>query len=282
MKILKLITFMASFLVIQACNSNKPIHNNMRLYVLDCGEITVKDISLFSPGVDVGQSKKLTNSCYLITHPQGNFIWDTGLNDELVKMTSGIEVAEGMFHLKVTRTLESQLAEIGLSPNDINYVALSHFHFDHTGNMNLFSKAKFLVQEEELKIAFSENAREMHFDPETYQLINKDKFVGLVGDHDVFNDGKLRIVSSPGHTPGHQSLLINLVESGAILLSGDLFHFTKNRVNKRVPALNFDKMMTLQSIENVEGLLNNVQGQIWIQHDYEAISALKHLPEYYQ
>jgi len=254
----------------------------MKLYVLDCGTITVKDISLFSPGVDVGKSKKLANSCYLIKHPNGNFLWDTGLSDTLVTESAGVTVAEGMFHLRVKRTLQSQLADIDLTPADIDYVALSHFHFDHTGNMNLFSKAKFLVQQHEIDVAFSNKAREMFFEPNSYNLIKKTQIVALSGDNDVFKDGKLVMLATPGHTPGHQSLLINLIESGPVLLSGDLYHFDKNRKYRRVPALNFDKAMTSKSMETIEKLVNDNNGQIWIQHDYPTFRGLKHSPEYYQ
>ena len=282
MKIIKLISLIAGLLVTQACSTTDTLKDEMKLYVLDCGTIRVKDISLFSPGVDVGKSKTLANSCYLIKHTQGVFLWDTGLNDELVKTSAGISVAEGMFHLQVKHTLQSQLANIGLSPKDIDYVALSHFHFDHTGNMNLFSNAKFLVQQQELDVAFSDEAKAMHFEPNHYRLIKKEQFVGLSGDFDVFKDGKLVVLSSPGHTPGHQSLLVNLAEKGPILLSGDLYHFDKNRKHSRVPALNVDKPRTLQSMETIESLLEDIDGELWIQHDPVTFSRLKHSPKYYK
>jgi glyoxylase-like metal-dependent hydrolase (beta-lactamase superfamily II) len=209
-KLLKLFTVSVSLLILQACNSTKPLNEEMKLYVLDCGTITVKDISLFSPGVDVGKSKKLSNSCYLIKHPQGNFLWDTGLNDELVAMEHGLTVVDGMFTLEVKNPLVAQLKEIGLTPTDIDYMALSHLHFDHTGNMNLFSNADILLQNRELSVAFSDKAKELHFDPSTYSALDKSKFVGLDGRYDVFNDGKVVLIPAPGHSPGHQTLLVNL------------------------------------------------------------------------
>jgi len=286
MKLARLFSIVLSLVVIQACsnvksNNNEPKDDGMKLYVLDCGTINVKDISLFSPGIDKGKKKKLANSCYLIKHPQGNFLWDTGLNDSLVKESDGLTIANGMFHLQVHRTLVSQLHEIGLTPADIDYVALSHFHFDHTGNMNLFSKATFLAQQHELAAAFSNKAREMYFEPDSYNLIKKEQFVSLSGDYDVFKDGKLVILSSPGHTPGHQSLQINLAAFGAVVLSGDLYHFDKNRKHKRVPAVNFDKAMSLMSMDVIENVLKDINGELWIQHDLPTYKQLKHSPEFY-
>lgn len=282
MKIVKLVSFVVSALIIQSCANIKSTNEEMKLFVLDCGKVTVKDISLFSPGVDEGKSKKLANTCYLIKHPKGNFLWETGLNDTLVKESTGISVAGGMFHLQVKSTLQSQLADIDLTPADIDYVALSHFHFDHTGNMNLFSQAKFLVQKDELDVAFSNKAKEMHFDPSSYNKINKTQFIALSGDHDVFKDGKLMILSSPGHTPGHQSLIVNLKETGPVLLSGDLYHFQKNREHRRVPSLNFDEAMTKSAMENIENMISNINGQLWIQHDLATFSRLKKSPNYFK
>jgi len=282
MKILKLVFLAISALLLHACSNTKPSNDEVKLYVLDCGTIIVKDISLFSPGVDKGISKKLANACYLIKHPQGNFLWETGLSDTLVNESEGIYVAEGMFHLKKKHTLRSQLANIGLTPTDIDYVALSHFHFDHTGNMNMFSKATFLVQQNELDIAYSDKARAMYFEPSSYDQIKKAQYVGLSGDYDVFKDGRLKIYFSPGHTPGHQSLLVNLRKTGPVLLSGDLYHFGKNRKHRRVPTLNFDKNSTMRSMKNIENIIEGVNGQLWIQHDFDTFSNVVLSPNYYR
>ncbi len=282
MKIIKLVSLAVSILFIQACSNTALTSDEMKLYVLDCGTITVKDVSLFSPGIDEGKSKKLANSCYLIKHPQGNFLWETGLSDTLVKETTGVYVAEGMFHLQVKSTLQTQLADIGLRLTDIDYVALSHFHFDHTGNMNLFTNARFLVQQAELDVAFSNKARAMYFEPDSYKQIKNDQYIGLSGDSDVFNDGKLVIISSPGHTPGHQSLMVNLKETGPVLLSGDLYHFTQNREHKRVPVLNFDKAMTKSSMDKIENALHKSNGQLWIQHDFATFARLRASADYFK
>jgi glyoxylase-like metal-dependent hydrolase (beta-lactamase superfamily II) len=260
-------------------NNNTPA---TKLYVFDCGEITVKDISLFSPGVDKGVTKRLTNSCYLIQHPRGNFVWDAGLSDELFNLKNGVKVGNGMFHLKVKKTLESQLKEIGLTYEDIDYIALSHFHFDHTGNLNKFKNAKVLIQQEEFKAAFSKDAKKYHFDPATYSNLKKENFIPINGRQDIFGDNKIVILPAKGHTPGHQVLLVNLEDEGPVILSGDLFHFTKNRTHKRVPALNYDRRMSIQAIDEIEEVIVKKKAQMWIGHDLEQNQKINHSPKYYR
>lgn len=252
------------------------------MHVLDCGVITVKDISLFSPGVDQGKSKQLANACYFIQHPKGNFLWDTGLDDNLLSQASGVSIADGMFHLQVNNGLEQQLNAIGFSVTDMDYVALSHFHFDHTGNINLFKNAKFLVQKNELQVAFSDQAEAMYFNPSSYNQIKKDQFYALSGDHDVFGDDTVKIISAAGHTPGHQLLLIKLKEYGSVLLSGDLYHFEKNRTHQRIPTVNFDKVESEKSMTMIESLLKNENAELWIQHDMENFNKTRKLAPFYK
>jgi len=269
-------------LFLSSCSNLKDENTSLKLYVFDCGEITVKDISLFSPGVDVGKSKTLANTCYLIMHPQGNLLWETGLNDGLVAMKNGKEIADGMFHLRVNKTLSSQLLKLGLQPKDIDYVALSHLHFDHTGNTNLFTNAKVLIQQQELDLAYTKEGAKLYFDASSYSEIERGNFTGLVGETDVFNDGSVIIYPAQGHTPGHQTLLVNLAETGSVMLSGDLFHFTKNRLHKRIPALNFNKADSLSSIEHIEQIVKDNGVKLWIQHDPETFKSMKLSPEFYQ
>ncbi|NQZ80890.1 MAG: N-acyl homoserine lactonase family protein [Colwellia sp.] len=281
-KLIKVTVTLISVLLLSNCSSAVKESPALKLYVFDCGEITVKDISLFSPGVDIGKSKTLANACYLIMHPKGNLLWETGLSDRLVTMKKGKKIADGMFHLQVNHTLSSQLNNLGLQAKDIDYVALSHLHFDHTGNTNLFVNAKVLIQQQELDLAFTKEGEKLYFDASTYNEIDKSNFIGLDGKKDIFNDGSVVIYPAGGHTPGHQTLLVNLAGTGSVMLSGDLFHFTKNRLHKRIPALNFNKADSLSSIDNIEQTLIDVDAKLWIQHDLETFKSMKLSPEYYQ
>jgi len=273
------IIFLVS-LILFGCAGINESKNNLKLYVFECGKITVSDISLFSPGVDKGVTKTLTNSCYLIKHDLGTLIWDTGLPDALAKKKGGL--TNGPFHLEKKTTLLSQLQEIGVEPSSVDYVAFSHFHFDHTGNANLFSNSKLIIQKVEHKAAFGKMAKKMRFSPDSYNKLNKFQAITVDGDYDVFNDGQVIIKSAPGHTIGHQVLFINLKETGPVVLSGDLYHFTKNRINRGVPSFNYNKKQTLLTMDRIEGFVKNTGSEFWIQHDLEFNKTIKHSPKYYE
>jgi glyoxylase-like metal-dependent hydrolase (beta-lactamase superfamily II) len=272
---MKSLVTIAAALLLTAC-SEKP---ELTLQVFECGEITVHDISLFSPGVDVGKTKDLVDSCYLIQHPKGNMIWDTGITDAVGK--KGVEVFGGKLTLKVMKPLADQLAAINLDPTSVRYLGISHFHGDHTGNANLFSNASLFIQQDEYNAAFGETPEKFGFNTASYNKIDKPKIEILTGDHDVFGDGTVIIKPAPGHTPGHQMLLVNLKNEGPIMLSGDLYHFTKNRDHKRVPSFNFDKDQTLETMETIEAFIKESGAQFWIQHDKEQNANIKRSPAVY-
>lgn len=278
MKLTHLALTALTALALSGCaKSDKP---NLTLHVFECGHVEVSDISIFSPGVDEGVTKHLTNSCYLIQHEKGKLIWDTGLPDAMAGNPG--EAFGGKLKLTVTNPLSKQLAEINVNPADIDYLGLSHFHGDHTGNANLFKNAALLIQQAEYDAAFGENPAQFGFNPASYDQINKEKINILDGDYDVFGDGSVVIKTAPGHTPGHQVLFVNLAETGPVVLSGDLYHFKKNREHKRVPSFNFDKEQTLAAMDVIEQFVDAEGAQFWIQHDLEQNQTIKHSPEFYQ
>ncbi|MEH6346842.1 MAG: N-acyl homoserine lactonase family protein [Bermanella sp.] len=275
----KISTLSISALLLSACAS-QPETTPITLHIFDCGEIEVRDVSLFSPGVDEGITKQMVDSCYLIQHPKGSLIWDTGLSDAIGP--NGIEKWKGAFFMSVPKTFASQLSEIGIDPKQVDYLAMSHFHSDHVGNANLFSNAKLVIQKEEHDAAFSENADKFGFDASLYEQVNREKIDVIEGDKDLFGDGSVVIKRAIGHTPGHQVLFVNLAQTGPVVLSGDLYHFTKNRTHKRVPSFNFNKEQTLSAMNEIENFVKDKKAQLWIQHDKEQNQTLKHSPEYYQ
>jgi glyoxylase-like metal-dependent hydrolase (beta-lactamase superfamily II) len=167
--------------------------------------------------------------------------------------------------------LAAQLDALGVKPTDIKYVAVSHTHPDHIGNVELFPQSMLLVQKAEYEWPSPLGPRFKAEHPVTK----------LEGDHDVFGDGSVMIISTPGHTPGHQSLLVKLPRTGAVLLSGDAVHFTDNWDNRRVPSQNFDKDKTLASLQRMADVMEKEKAQLWINHDKPQSDKQKHAPEFY-
>jgi N-acyl homoserine lactone hydrolase len=104
--------------------------------------------------------------------------------------------------------------------------------------------------------------------------------VKLRGDHDVFGDGSVVILSTPGHTPGHQSLLVRLPKRGPVVLSGDLVHFQSNWDNRRVPSFNFDQAQSRQSLDKIAAVLAAEHAELWINHDSTQSAGIAHAPDY--
>lgn len=251
-----------------------------RLYVLNCGEARVDDISVWSPGVDVGQARTFSNNCYLIRHGQDWLLWDTGVPDEWARSSDGVAGSPGVRGF-VHRTLASQLAEIGVAPDDVTILAVSHAHFDHVGNVRMFKKARWLVQKVEYDAMLGPDARRFRFMPDFYGTLRENPVTKLDGDHDVFGDGSVRILSTPGHTPGHQSLLVRLPKHGPVILSGDVAHFTANMAFRRVPTFNVDKDSSRQSMDRIDQIARAEGARLWINHDLEQSRTIAYAPKWF-
>ena len=164
-----------------------------RLYILNCGEGLAGDISRWSPGVNVGQSMPFVDNCYLLKHAQGWLLWDTGVSDAIAAMPDGQKPTDPKAtHWYRPQTLTSQLEALGVQPADITFVAVSHTHGDHIGNVELFPQAMLLVQQAEYDWPGANNAP--RFNP-------AHPVTTLDGDKDVFGDGSVTILSTPGTPP---------------------------------------------------------------------------------
>jgi N-acyl homoserine lactone hydrolase len=244
-----------------------------KLYVLNCGEGVAGDISRWSPGVNEGKSMDFVDNCYLIKHSQGWFLWDTGIPDAVAAMPNGLAPADPKavtWHRP--KTLAAQLDQLGVKPSDIKAMAISHTHPDHIGNVEMFPTAMLYVQKDEYEWPGANSAP--RFKPEH-------PVTELAGDRDIFGDGSLTILSTPGHTPGHQSLLVKLPHTGPVVLSGDAVHFKSNWENRGVPVNNFSKDLTLASMQKLSDTLAKEKAQLWINHDKAQRDSLKMSPEFY-
>ena len=251
---------------------------DVRLYTLDCGRIDFKDMAVFSDtGEHDGEPGIMPVTCFLIRHGGDWMLWDAGLGDEIAASPGGRDMAG--LHFRVPRTLASQLVELKLRPDDVRYVALSHLHADHTGNAALFPHATFLVSP--LDLAWAAGSREGVL-PDRVEAIRRSQVEAVAGDRDIFGDGSVRMVSTPGHTPGHHSLLVRLPLSGAVLLVGDVAHFQLNYDRDLVPIGNVSRADTLASIRRVKGLAATYHARVVIQHAADVLDQMPRFPAYLQ
>ena len=216
---------------------------------------------------------------YMIVHPRGTLIWDTGVvPDSLVGTDARGANRAGK------RTLKDQMAEIGYAPKDINFLGLSHYHFDHTGNANEFKDATWLVRKEERDAMFAETQRPGVSVLNQYNLLKDSKTVLLdQEEYDVFGDGTVIVKAAVGHTPGHQVLVVKLAQFGPVVLAGDLYHYREEReLRDRTPTFEFNSEQTIASRNKIEAYTKKIGAQLWIEHDLTLATSLKKSPEYYE
>jgi N-acyl homoserine lactone hydrolase len=276
------LVFAALSLGLAAGAAAAPRSSQLRLYVMDCGTISAMDPALFGlKASEVNREVVFVTPCYLIVHPKGTLIWDVGQVPDQDIPDDGTEVVQQGI-LKAKRRLAPQLAAIGYQPKDITYIAMSHYHADHTANANMFAHATWIVQQAEYDIMFSSAQVGIRM-PDTYKDLKAAKRITLNNaDYDVFGDGRVIVKTAPGHTPGHQMLFLKLKKFGPLLLAGDLYHLPEERTLDRVPTFDFDGGMTRATREKTELFLKQTGATLWIQHDPPTYATLKKAPQYYE
>ncbi|MET0285279.1 MAG: N-acyl homoserine lactonase family protein [Polyangiales bacterium] len=252
---------------------------SVQLYALDGGTIEMADLGMFSDtGEYDGKAGKLPAPSFLIRHPKGDLVWDAGLGDTLASRGTVKTPIPGI-SFSVTKTVVSQLAELGLAPKDVEYVAFSPLHGDHTGNAGLLTNAIWLVGARELSWARGKPTP-AGVDAKNLQALKPGKLQASDYDVDVFGDGSVRILRTPGHTPDHRVLMLKLAHAGTVLLSGDLYHIKESVAARRVPAVNQSRADTLASFERVSKLLERSKGRLVVQHSQEDFNALPKFPSF--
>ena len=216
---------------------------------------------------------------YVFDFSQDKLLWDVGQVPDADIPDDGTEVAHGI--LKATRRLSTQLAALGYQTRDIGFLAMSHYHADHTANANRYAGSTWIVQQAEYDAMFS-TAQLGIRTPESYKDLQGARRITLNGgDHDVFGDGTVVIKSAPGHTPGHQMLFLKLRHFGPLLLMGDLYHLPEERSLDRVPTFDFDAAVTRATRKQVEAFVHKARAKAWIQHDPATYGPLKKAPAFY-
>jgi glyoxylase-like metal-dependent hydrolase (beta-lactamase superfamily II) len=260
----------------------------IRLYVIDCGTLHIADMGRFNLKKEEVATTDLSVACFLIVHPKGALIWDTGAVPDAAWRHTGGPVTQHIVlpdsqqrDLTMVKPLKAQLAELGYSPSDVTYLALSHYHYDHTANSNAFAGSTWLVRQAERDAMFGEKPPGTT-QPSTYSALRKSNTIILKSDeHDVFGDGAVVIKSAVGHTPGHQVLYLKLAKTGGVVLSGDLYHYPEERALDRVPTFEFNPEQTRTTRVAIDAFLKRTGAQLWIQHDFNGNARLKKSPNFY-
>lgn len=265
-----LVAVAATFLLGQAA----PPAADVRLWRLDCGAMDVSDFGPFSDTRDYeGQPRTITDSCYLVKHGSDYLLWDTGLPTSLI----GKSGTEWIFTYRLERGIVDQLAAIGVRPDQIRYVGISHYHDDHTGQARDFPGATLLMgaQDWEAIRTVRPQSERDRFQP---WITGGGKVETVARDRDVFGDGTVTVLAMPGHTPGHRALLVKLARKGYVLLSGDQFHAQQSFDRELVPAFNVDRADTLASHDRFKRLARNLNATVIIQHEAADIRKLPTFP----
>jgi glyoxylase-like metal-dependent hydrolase (beta-lactamase superfamily II) len=260
----------------------------MRLYVLD-GGILESDPARYQLKKEEVAATQLSVTAFLVVHPRGTLMWDSGaVSDDSWTPTGGPVERRLILSdyrerpVTVRQALKAQLAAAGYRATDITYLALSHFHWDHTANANAFATATWLVRKVERDAMFPDAPPQVP-QPSTFAALHASKSVIITADQfDVFGDGTVIIMATPGHTPGHQSLYIKLPKTGGIVLSGDLYHYPEERTLNRWPPSDANVDQLRGSRGALEAFLKRTGAQLWIQHDLNASARLKKAPAYYE
>src|SRR6202167_6323612 len=238
---------------------------SLRLYVFDSGTLAIPDTSPYRLKKEDLASSNMSAPCFLVAHPKGTLMWDTGpVPDSNFKPGGGPAT---MRYATTTKPLTARLAEIGYAPADIKYLALSHFHWDHVGNCNLFASATWLVPKAERDVMFADPPSP-RTEPANFSALKNSKTIFITTDeYDVFGDKTVIIKAAPGHSPGHQVLFLKLAKTGPVVVSGDLYHYPEERKLHKSPTTEFNADQTIASRVAVEAYIKKSGSQLWIQHD---------------
>jgi N-acyl homoserine lactone hydrolase len=246
----------------------------VELWRLDCGHFTFTDFNAFFSDTSEYRSgpKDLVGSCYLIRHADHYMLWDTGIPAGTV----GHPIETPQIRATLAATLVDQLARIGVRPEQVSIIGISHYHFDHTGQAASFPHARLIMGAGDIA-ALRGSDPGVEREPLAPWLTGGGQITEARGDHDVFGDGSVTVLNLPGHTPGHRGLLVRLA-SGPVLLSGDTYHFAEQVAHRGVPPFNTNRAESLASMDRFDRLGRNLHARVIIQHEPADVAKLPAFP----
>ncbi|MCC5926038.1 MAG: N-acyl homoserine lactonase family protein [Bacteroidetes bacterium] len=256
----------------------------MKLYITSSGELNL-DQGWLTAMTNHGNRIDIPVPMYIIDHPDGLVVFDTGMNIAVVP-DNGAEYwgpVAGAFTPTMSREqgIDRQLNRIGKSVEDVRYVVHSHLHLDHAGNISMFPNATHIIRKAELQNAwwperFQRAAYVMDDFKSTYQL----NIIELTRDLDLFGDGSVELIDTKGHTKGHQSMIVRLPNSGTMILASDAAYMAEN-LQGTVPGIVWNVEYAMDAIERMKLIRDIEGGKIILSHSMEMYNTLRHLPQYY-
>jgi len=265
----------------------------MKLYVFSSGALTIDKSALQSTA---GPGKiQIPVGFFLIKHPKGNVLFDTGNNDRIIQ---DITYWGPLAALDPVRTpdvaIDTQLGKVGVKPADVNYVILGHMHLDHAGNVGKFPTSTIVVQRDEVTNAFFPPASfAAPYITTDFSMLrsnvgsgtaNKQPMIELDGDLDLFGDGSVYIRRAVSHTPGSQFVIVRLPKSGTVVLTGDVCYLMDNLNKDILPSigLTFNPTGMFDAYQYIKRVRDTEKGDVIFAHDPDVYKAHKHAPEFYE
>jgi N-acyl homoserine lactone hydrolase len=259
----------------------------MRLYVFTSGSLGGFPKAALQIGGQ-GNIDWAPVSFYVIKHPKGNVIFDTGNNDKTITNADGWwgPLAKG-FGLKMTQNdaMAAQLAKIGLKTSDIKYVVVGHMHLDHGGNVSQFPNSTLVVQNDEMKAAWwPDPGFSVYYIPGDFADTKKMDVIRLEGDLNLFGDRSIEIRRAPGHTPGSQFAVVRLPKTGTVVLTSDVVYLKESLEKNLIAPIpgTWSPMAAYESYQKIRLVRDGEKASIFYGHDPEVFKATKQAPDYYE
>ncbi len=246
------------------------------LHALQNGFIGFETTGLFF-GTRSAERVAIPITCYLIRAGIATILFDTGISPRAV---AGLQRSDPLAQFGEDDLLVHRLDALGLEPKDVDMVVLSHLHFDHAGGADIFSSSELIVQKDEYSYAhypaqfFASFYYRKNFDLPRY------RWRLLDGDTELAPG--VTVLRSEGHTPGHQSLLIELPETGPVILAGDCCYWQRSIDEEIPPGVVWDPTRAMHSIKRLKTIARLTGGRIFPSHDPAFWARAKKGPDAYR
>ena len=254
--------------------------DSIKLYQVSSGVLKF-DKGWLTAMRDVGKILEFPVAMYIIDHPRGLLLYDTGMNaavsDGKCESYWGKGLCSAFMPIqRRDQVIDKWLEKFGYSVDDVKYVVTSHMHLDHAGNMEMFPKAVHVLQKAELKAAWwPEKFQRAAFVLKDYDNARDFNYLQLDGDFDLFGDGSVVVLDTKGHTQGHQSLMVKLKNTGTLFLAGDAVYTPENEAGV-IPGITWNTYESMKSIDRLKMLRDSHQGSIWYSHGIDQYAEHKH------